>query len=36
LTSYVEKHDYQNKESYTEEELDSWIKAVQIMAGNKD
>lgn len=36
LTSYVEKHDYQNQESYTEEELDSWIKAVQIMAGNKD
>lgn len=36
LTSYVEKHDYQNKEPYTEEELASLIKAVQLMVGNKD
>lgn len=36
LTSYIEKHDYQNKESYTEEELDSWIKAVQLVVGNKE
>ncbi len=36
LTSYVNKHDYQNHEPYSQEELESWTKAVQLMVGNKD
>lgn len=36
LTSYVNKHDYQNHEPYTQEEHNSWVNAVQLMVGNKE
>jgi len=35
LTSYIDKHEYRNRESYTREESSAWIKAVALMAGNK-